>query len=92
MQVFGGGTGGTITGVGRKFREVSPETILVGYDPEGSKFAFPESLNSHSNTFWEIEGICIFKLESVIICLFINVCYFCLSKFPDFDRIFPAWI
>ncbi|XP_050303424.1 cystathionine beta-synthase-like [Anthonomus grandis grandis] len=57
MVVFGGGTGGTVTGIGRKFREISPNTKLVGFDPEGSKFAYPDSLNTSDNKFWEIEGI-----------------------------------
>lgn len=57
MVVFGGGTGGTVTGVGRKFREVSPNTKIVGFDPEGAQFAYPPSLNKSDVTFWEIEGI-----------------------------------
>ncbi|XP_066245329.1 cystathionine beta-synthase-like [Euwallacea similis] len=57
MIVFGGGTGGTITGIGRKFREVSPQTKIVGFDPEGSQFAYPASLNKSDVTFWEVEGI-----------------------------------
>ncbi|CAG9762989.1 unnamed protein product [Ceutorhynchus assimilis] len=57
MLVFGGGTGGTVTGMGRKFREVSPQTKIVGFDPEGSSFAYPASLNKSDVTFWEIEGI-----------------------------------
>ncbi|XP_030766540.1 cystathionine beta-synthase-like [Sitophilus oryzae] len=57
MIVFGGGTGGTVTGIGRKFREVSPHTKLVGFDPVGSKYACPASLNETDVTFFEIEGI-----------------------------------
>lgn len=36
MLVIGVGTGGTITGVGKKFKEISPKTEIVGVDPEGS--------------------------------------------------------
>ncbi|XP_066146901.1 cystathionine beta-synthase-like [Euwallacea fornicatus] len=57
MIVFGGGTGGTVTGIGRKFKEVSPQTKIVGFDPEGSQFAYPESLNQSDVKFWEVEGI-----------------------------------
>src|SRR5262245_35609029 len=32
------GTGGTITGVGRYFKERKPEVLIVGVDPEGSVF------------------------------------------------------
>ena len=32
------GTGGTITGVGRYFKERKPEVLIVGADPEGSVF------------------------------------------------------
>jgi cystathionine beta-synthase len=32
------GTGGTITGVGRYFKERRPEVLIVGADPEGSVF------------------------------------------------------
>jgi len=34
--VIGIGTGGTITGVGRYFRQVAPHVKIVGVDPEGS--------------------------------------------------------
>ena len=32
----GGGTGGTITGVGEALKEVRPETLVVGVEPEDS--------------------------------------------------------
>ncbi|KAF7280503.1 cystathionine beta-synthase-like isoform X2 [Rhynchophorus ferrugineus] len=57
MIVFGGGTGGTVTGIGRKFREVSPHTKIVGFDPVGSRYAYPPSLNKTDVTFFEVEGI-----------------------------------
>ena len=34
--VFSVGTGGTISGVGRYFKERKPEVLIVGADPEGS--------------------------------------------------------
>lgn len=39
------GTGGAITGLGRKIHEKSPNTIVVGVDPHGSILALPETLN-----------------------------------------------
>jgi len=43
--VIGVGTGGTIAGIGRKIKERSPNTIVVGADPIGSILALPGSLN-----------------------------------------------
>lgn len=39
MVVMGAGTGGTITGVGRKIKESCPQAVIVGADPEGSILA-----------------------------------------------------
>ena len=36
MVVMGVGTGGTITGIGKKIKEKRPEVSIVGADPEGS--------------------------------------------------------
>lgn len=55
--MIGAGTGGTITGIGRKFKEISPETQIVAADPEGSVLSLPESLNKTDVTFYEVEGI-----------------------------------
>nr|XP_023017435.1 cystathionine beta-synthase-like [Leptinotarsa decemlineata] len=41
MIVIGAGTGGTVCGIGRKFKEISPETKIVAADPEGSLLALP---------------------------------------------------
>ncbi|XP_066139875.1 cystathionine beta-synthase isoform X1 [Euwallacea fornicatus] len=57
MIVVGTGTGGTICGIGRKFKEISPHTKIVGADPEGSILALPNSLNKSDVTFYEVEGI-----------------------------------
>lgn len=56
-QVIGAGTGGTITGIGRKLKELNPNITIVGVDPEGSILAEPESLNKSNVTFYEVEGI-----------------------------------
>ncbi|XP_066148975.1 cystathionine beta-synthase-like isoform X2 [Euwallacea fornicatus] len=55
--VLGAGTGGTLTGISRKFKEVSPTTLIVGVDPEGSVFALPHILNKTDVTFFEVEGL-----------------------------------
>lgn len=55
--VAGAGTGGTISGIGRKFRELSPSTKIVAVDPEGSILADPPELNKTPVTFYEVEGI-----------------------------------
>lgn len=54
--VAGSGTGGTLTGIARKLKELSPETKIVGVDPEGSVVAEPPELNDPTIT-WEMEGI-----------------------------------
>ncbi|CAL8080907.1 unnamed protein product [Orchesella dallaii] len=57
MVVCGAGTGGTVTGIGRKVKESLPTCKVVGVDPEGSILAEPESLNKSSITAYEVEGI-----------------------------------
>ncbi|KAK9871826.1 hypothetical protein WA026_014282 [Henosepilachna vigintioctopunctata] len=57
MIVIGTGTGGTTTGIGRKIKEKSPNTVVVGIDPVGSILALPESLNETDTDFYEVEGI-----------------------------------
>lgn len=47
MLVVGAGTGGTITGTGKKIKEKCPNCIVVGVDPVGSILALPDSLNDH---------------------------------------------
>src|ERR1700682_2486683 len=41
-SVISGGTGGTISGVGRYFKEHKPEVLIVGADPEGSVYTADE--------------------------------------------------
>lgn len=52
MVVMGAGTGGTISGVSKRMKEESPNTIIVGADPEGSLLAGPSPIKSYL-----VEGI-----------------------------------
>jgi cystathionine beta-synthase len=52
MVVIGAGTGGTITGVGRRIKESNPEAIVVGADPVGSILAGDGEICTY-----EVEGI-----------------------------------
>ncbi len=56
--VMGVGSGGTLTGVGRYFRTVSPQTEIILADPEGSVLA-PFVLTGQSGEAgqWAVEGI-----------------------------------
>ncbi|XP_032905437.1 cystathionine beta-synthase-like [Amblyraja radiata] len=55
--VAGSGTGGTITGIARKFKEKCPTCQIIAVDPEGSNVAEPKELNKTSVTSFEVEGI-----------------------------------
>ena len=48
------GTGGTISGVGRYFKEQKPEVLIVGADPEGSVYTAQEERDVHP---YFVEGI-----------------------------------
>ena len=52
MVVIGAGTGGTITGIARRLKEVCPGIIVVGADPYGSILAGGEEVHSY-----QVEGI-----------------------------------
>lgn len=54
--VVSAGTGGTISGLARKFREKCPNCEIIGVDPHGSILALPESLNT-TNKSYQVEGI-----------------------------------
>jgi len=56
MIVISAGTGGTLTGIAKKFKEVLPNCKIVGVDPEGSILALPESLNGPIGSY-KVEGI-----------------------------------
>jgi cystathionine beta-synthase len=48
------GTGGTISGVGRYFKERKPEVLIVGADPEGSVYTAHDERDVHP---YLVEGI-----------------------------------
>jgi cystathionine beta-synthase len=48
------GTGGTISGVGRYFKERKPEVLIIGADPEGSVYT---ARNDHDLHPYLVEGI-----------------------------------
>src|SRR5438552_9272884 len=48
------GTGGTISGVGRYFKEHEPDVLIVGADPEGSVFTAKDDKDAHP---YLVEGI-----------------------------------
>jgi len=56
MIVVSAGTGGTLTGIARRIKEVLPNCKIVGVDPEGSILAQPETLNTISGSY-KVEGI-----------------------------------
>jgi len=56
MVVLGAGTGGTISGIGRKIKEKCPDCVVVGVDPLGSILAEPENLNRSDVTYYDVEG------------------------------------
>ena len=52
MCIISAGTGGTITGVSKKLKELNPNVIIVGADPVGSILAGPGEIASY-----KVEGI-----------------------------------
>ena len=55
---LGAGTGGTLTGISRKLKEMNPNIKIIAIDPEGSLLAQPESMNKPGPEFGQqIEGI-----------------------------------
>jgi cystathionine beta-synthase len=57
VVVMGAGTGGTLTGIGRKLRERLPNVKIVAVDPRGSILAEPDHLNEQSKLQpYKVEG------------------------------------
>ncbi len=57
MIVIGAGTGGTISGVGKKIKEVLPDCKVIGVDPVGSILAQPDYLNDFNRLKgYQVEG------------------------------------
>lgn len=56
--VISAGTGGTLTGIGRKLKEKIPGVKVIGVDPVGSILAEPDSLNDQDRLkSYKVEGI-----------------------------------
>lgn len=54
----GTGTGGTITGIGKKLKQVLGDKCrIIAADPYGSILALPSSLNETDVEMYEVEGI-----------------------------------
>lgn len=52
----GAGTGGTVTGIAQKMRELNPHVKIIGVDPYGSILAQPAELNCKMGRY-QVEGI-----------------------------------
>jgi cystathionine beta-synthase len=58
MVVMCASSGGTITGVGRRLKELNPNIEVIGIDPIGSVLAEPESMNNVGVKSYQVdEGI-----------------------------------
>lgn len=67
--VAGAGTGGTISGIGRKLKELSPNIKIIAVDPKGS--ILDPSIESQNEVgFYEVEGI---GCDIFLSILFINI-------------------
>jgi len=51
------GTGGTLTGISRRLKELNPNIQIVAVDPNGSILAQPEELNKEGIHSYKVEGI-----------------------------------
>lgn len=51
------GTGGTVSGIARFFRDKDPNIRIVGVDPHGSDLALPKELNHEKRGTYLVEGI-----------------------------------
>lgn len=55
--VVSAGTGGQITGISRKLKELDSKIQIIGVDPNGSILAQPETLNQEGIHGYKVEGI-----------------------------------
>ena len=55
--VVSAGTGGQITGISRKLKELDPNIQIIGVDPLGSILALPDELNNEGIHSYKVEGI-----------------------------------
>lgn len=55
--IIAAGTGGTITGIGRKILERLPSCKIIAVDPFGSTLALPGEMNKTDVTSYKVEGI-----------------------------------
>ncbi len=51
------GTGGQLTGISRKLKELDPKIQIIGVDPNGSILAQPDELNKEGIHGYKVEGI-----------------------------------
>lgn len=55
--IVSAGTGGTLTGIGRKLKEKNPNIQIIGVDPKGSILALPDELNLENlGKSYKVEG------------------------------------
>ncbi len=58
VVVVAAGTGGTVTGIGRRLKEALPHCVVVAVDPVGSILAVPDALNDRKRLEgYQVEGI-----------------------------------
>ena len=83
MLVAGAGTGGTITGVARRLKELNPDIQIVGVDPQGSILAQPDSLNDQCRLEpYQVEGTV--SIISIRIAACLQTCATCLLNHLSF--------
>lgn len=55
--VISAGTGGQITGISRRLKELDRNIQIIGVDPIGSILAIPDELNTNKLAAYKVEGI-----------------------------------
>lgn len=97
-MVAGTGTGGTITGIGRKMKQVLGEKCrIIAADPYGSILALPESINETDVNTYDVEGIGYDFVPTVLgkYCSFIFILYLTIEMYINYvtDRsVVDEWI